>query len=266
MEILEFIHKEWAVIAGAPWAFFVWCSVAAGLIWAFYRWLYGVQIDRYKETIDYLKTKLEYGVPTTTSVDALKRDFERKLRLAERKLRLVQVELEQQILELPKAAPGTPPPRSKQPDVALMWEFSEDQRKTKNLLGYTEKSIIVHNRSNQYIYNVNIAPVRLAQTLSFDAINEIAPNAEHIAVGRWDGRSSAATNYLYFFDNDENKKAASALGWVHKKLHDRGINDAFLKIPMTLTFDSDGITWGYDFDFNYDPGEESHFVRRLPAG
>lgn len=257
MEILEFIHKEWAVIAGAPWTFFIWCCVATGLIWAMQRWLYGERMEHYRETIEYLKNKLEYGVPTTTSVDALKRDFERRLRLT-------QLELEQQILELPKSAPGTPLPRS-QPDVALVWEFSEDQRKTKSLLGYTEKSIIVHNRSNQYIYNVAIAPVRLSQTLSFDVINEIAPSAEHVALGRWDGRSSAVTNYLYFFDKDENKKAASELGWVHKKLHNRGISDALLKIPMTLTFDSDGITWGYEFDFNYDPGEESCFVRRLPS-
>ena len=225
------------MIMGAPWVFFMRCCVATGLIWAFLRWLYGERIDHYKEIIGYLNAKLEHGVPTTTSVDALKRDFKRRLRLT-------QVELEQQILELPKSTVGTPLPRN-QPDVALVWEFSEDQRKAENMLGYTEKSIIVHNRSDQYIYNVNIAPVRLVQILSFDAINEIAPSAEHVALGRWNGRSSATTNYLYFFDKDENKKVASEMGWFHKKLHDRGISDAFLKVPMTLTFDSDGITWGF---------------------
>jgi hypothetical protein len=252
---IEFMQKEWAVIAGAPVAFIIVCCVMTAVVWAIHERIYKFRLESKQASIDFLSTKLEHGVPTTTSVDALKKDFERRLRLT-------QVELQQQILELPIAASNSPLSRSIQPDVALVWEFSEDERKIKNALGHTEKSIIVHNRSNQYIYNVNIGPIRLSQTLSFETINEIAPATEHVALGRWDGRSSAVTNYLYFFDNDENKAMASGLGWVHKKLHDRGVTDAFLKVPMTLTFDSGGTTWGCEFEFNYDPGEESCFVKR----
>ncbi len=151
------------------------------------------------------------------------------------------------------------------PDVALVWDWQEDVRRNKSLLGYTEKLILIHNRSDRYIYNVKIAPIQLSQTLAFDLINEIPPGAEHVAIGRWNGRSSAFTNYVYFFGNTENEKVASELGWVYKKAHNRGISDLFLKIPMTVTYDAGGVVWESTFDFDYDPGDESCFVKRQPA-
>ena len=71
------------------------------------------------------------------------------------------------------------------PDVALIWDWTEDQKKAGNLLGRTEKSILVDNRSSEYVYNVRVEPVHLQNDLVFDVIPEIAPHSLSAATGRW---------------------------------------------------------------------------------
>lgn len=150
----------------------------------------------------------------------------------------------------------------KQPDVALVWDWgvSETERQIKQAHGYTEKDILIHNRSSQYIYNVQIQPIRLTPELVFDPINDVAPNGQHLARGRWDGRSTETKNYIYYFAVVEQEIVDK--GWMHQKLHNRGISDKFSKVPMTVTYESTGVKWQYDFEFNYDPGgDETCFVR-----
>lgn len=108
--------------------------------------------------------------------------------------------------------------RTQQPDVALVWDWSEDQKRIR--ASDIEKIILIENRSNQYIYNVQIEPVKLTQQLTFDLINEIAPRKQHAALGRWNGMSSAHNNYVYFFGNNE--QAALDNGWIFKKVHPTG--------------------------------------------
>jgi hypothetical protein len=153
--------------------------------------------------------------------------------------------------------------RITQPDVGLMWDWPASERETKSLMGYTEKLIIVENRSDGFIYNVQIESIKLYQELSFDLINEIAPKKEHVALGRWNGRSSVQTNYIYFFGKEENEKEMSNKGWVFKKVHNRGLSDAFLLIPMALTYESkNGLRWRTEFEFIYDPGDGSLFTKK----
>jgi hypothetical protein len=149
-----------------------------------------------------------------------------------------------------------------QPDVALVWDWPKDRRKRNTLLGGTEKSIIVHNRSTEYIYNVQIEPIKLNQELIFDPINEIGGRKERVASGRWNGRSSLTTNYSDFFENEQNDAELLRKGWKQKKPHNRGIYDSFLLIPMVLTFESRG-KWRIEFDFYYEFGGESEFRKRV---
>lgn len=151
--------------------------------------------------------------------------------------------------------------RQQQPDVGLIWDWSEDERKAKNLLGLTEKSILVHNRSGQYVYNVRIDSIGLHQTLTFDDMNEIGPGEERMALGRWNGRSSQQTNYIYFFTGEDNEKIAGERGWIHKKPHNRGLSDSFFRVPMALTYESNGTTWRCEFEFDYEPTTEGLFRR-----
>lgn len=194
------------------------------------------------------------GDVSAESIESLKKDFRRRLRLT-------QLELEQMILE-DSASRVSVLAVASEPDVALVWDWPEDQRKAKSLLGYTEKSILVHNRSGQYIYNVTIDPIKLERELTFDAINEIAPGKEHVALGRWNGKSSLTTNYIYFFGREQDERVLLERGWIQKKLHP-GISDVVIKIPMVIGYVAGGSYWKCEFEFNYDPGDESCFVRKL---
>lgn len=149
-----------------------------------------------------------------------------------------------------------------QPDVALVWGWPTDQTAASSLTGRTEKDILVENRSGTYLYNVQVEPVDLHQQLSFDLINEIAPGKQHLALGRWNGRSSIQTEYVYFFGNGDNEKQMLANGWVYKKTHNRGLSDSFIKVPMVVTYESSAQQWKCEFDFIYDPGDESLFTRK----
>lgn len=151
---------------------------------------------------------------------------------------------------------------AQQPDIALVWDWPEDQRQENALAGRTEKDILVHNRSNEWIYKVRVAPISLAQEMTFDEINEIAPKTQHLALARWDGRASLTTNYVYFFGKDENEQEADKKHWVYKKTHNTGFSAYFLKIPVTVTYECKGTIWETVFDFNYNSGEESAFVRK----
>lgn len=153
--------------------------------------------------------------------------------------------------------------RTQQPDVAIIWDWPADEKMAKSLIGGTEKFILVENRSDRYVYNVQIDSVKLHQELVFDLINEIAPAKQHAALGRWDGRSSEQTNYIYFFGNGDNEKKMLTNRWIYKKIHNRGISDSFIKVPMAVTYGSSGIKWRCEFDFVYAPGDESLFVRKL---
>ena len=149
------------------------------------------------------------------------------------------------------------------PDVALVWDWPDEVKRNGGVLGMArEKDILIHNRSDQYVYNVQVESVKLHQELSFDLINEIAPREQHRALGRWNGKSSLTTSYVYFFGNGENEKQMSEKGWVYKKTHNRGLSELFVKIPMAITYESQAAKWRCEFEFIYDIGDESLFVRK----
>lgn len=149
--------------------------------------------------------------------------------------------------------------RFQQPDVSLSWNWPINERQHQRFLGGTEKQILVHNRSKEYVYNVQLHPIELGQGLTFDVINEIAPDAQLPAVGRWDDSSSLSKNYVYFFARTEEE--GTGKGWYQPKPHNRGLSYSWFKIPMVLTYQSHGITWEARFEFVYDVGEESCFTR-----
>ena len=152
-----------------------------------------------------------------------------------------------------------------QPDVALVWDWTDEVKAHNQLFGRTEKDIIVHNRSNEYVYRVQIDPVRLMSALEFDLIPCIAPSEKHIAVGRWmsaahrEMTSSSRTDYGYYFASNE--QAARETGWYVRKPHDRGIGDGWFKIPMTVRYRCRNTEWITEFEFIYDMGSESFFTR-----
>src|SRR5258708_7622940 len=46
-----------------------------------------------------------------------------------------------------------------QPDVALVWDWTDEERPYQSLMGRTEKHILIHNRSERHIYNIQIEPI-----------------------------------------------------------------------------------------------------------
>jgi hypothetical protein len=152
--------------------------------------------------------------------------------------------------------------RIAQPDVALVWDWPEDERMRKALSGDSERDILVHNRSNQFVYNVQIETVPLRNGLTFEIIPEIPPNTQCKAVGRWNDKSSLTSNYGYFFVGGEDE--AEEKGWICQKLHNRGASDSYYKIPMAISYESGGVRWKFDFEFTYDLGwhEPTFFTKK----
>ena len=134
-----------------------------------------------------------------------------------------------------------------------------DEKRLQDMVQRTEKHILVQNRSNEYIYNVQVSPISLGTGLAFDPIAEIPPDGQQLAVGRWDGRSRNTTNYIYFFGPTEMEAKEKRL--YVKKLHDRGLSSEWFKIPMTVKYEAHGFKWESSFEFTYDPGDESYFEK-----
>ena len=153
--------------------------------------------------------------------------------------------------------------KAEQPDVALVWDLQEDEKKLRKPMDTLySKSILVHNRSDEWVYNVQIHPVKLDQEMTFEMINEIEPQKQHAALAHWDGRSSLLTDYVYFFAKEENERAAAEKKMIHKKVHNRGLSDEFLRIPMRVTYDANNRSWECEYVFIYDVGLESMFEKK----
>lgn len=151
-----------------------------------------------------------------------------------------------------------------QPDVALVWDWREDVRHNQRFLSGTEKDILIHNRSSEYIYNVRIEPVQAFVVLSFDTVPSVAPGEQHLAVGRWISEvrgpiSSSETNYAYYFAAIE--ADATEKGWYQRKPHNRGLSNAWFKIPMVIRYQARGVEWMVKFELTHDIGDESYFTR-----
>jgi hypothetical protein len=150
-------------------------------------------------------------------------------------------------------------PNIQQPDVALKWEFPKDVRKINNLMGRTEKDIIIHNRSNEYVYNVRISTIELGAHMVFDLITELAPDKEHVAVARWDGKSTQQTQYIYFFSHVEEE--ARQKGLLQNKPDNTGLRSEWYKIPVAVHYEARNVKWEVQLEFTYDPTQESFFTR-----
>jgi hypothetical protein len=160
-----------------------------------------------------------------------------------------------------------PPPNNvseqngEQPDVALVWDWTQDQIKLEKAypLSESEKNILVHNRSTHYIYKVTIDSIPLDPKLRFDPINEAAPNALHVAIARWNRESTVRTKYKDYFSEVFLKGNEQ---WIHKKEHDRGLSESYLELPIAVEYEVQGIRWRCEFDFIYDGGTETKFIRK----
>ena len=148
------------------------------------------------------------------------------------------------------------------PDVGLGWDWTEEGKKVpESWRG--EKSIIVHNRSDQHIYSSRLDPIPLRSPLTFDVINEIAPKSKHPAVGRWsagsESRSTTIDGYnQYIMANSE---GLDEKGWRKGKSHNRGIGGTFIEIPMAVSFESLNATWKIEFDWHYDPADDESYFK-----
>lgn len=149
------------------------------------------------------------------------------------------------------------------PDVALVWDWSGEQKKAKELLGLTDSSkvILIENRSDEWIYNVQIGDLKLDQSLAFDSINEIPPHEKVEALGRWDGRSSTTTEYTYFFTGDGNERVAAAYGWKINKSHNRGFSTYFLRLPFRVFYEWKGKKCLCRYDLTYEQMGPTFFSR-----
>jgi len=147
-----------------------------------------------------------------------------------------------------------------QPDLALKWEFPKDVRKVNNFMGRTEKDIIVHNRSDEYIYNIQISPIPLGSQMVFDPITELAPGDEYIAIARWDGKSTVnGTQYIHFFSRVEEE--GKQKGWFEKKPINAGLRSEWFKIPISVQYEARNMKWQTQFEFTYAQTENSFFTR-----
>jgi hypothetical protein len=157
--------------------------------------------------------------------------------------------------------------RAQQPDVAIVWDWTNEEKGMLLFLGSKKKSILVDNRSDQHVYRVNVQPIPVPQhcPMNFDEINEIAPRSQCVVVGRWavgsEVRSTATDGYNQYIA--ANSEGLTERGWIKKKTHSRGIGNIFVEIPMTATFETHNATWKIEFDWHYSPGDDDTcFVRR----
>jgi hypothetical protein len=152
-----------------------------------------------------------------------------------------------------------------QPELGLVWGWPERYRNNMQQFERgSERFILVHNRSTDYMHNIQVQPIVLESRVEFDLIPEIAPSMTAEAVGRWDSRnnpgqknSSFTTNFVYFFADNEAK--GTELGWYQRKPHNRGLADVWWKVPITVSYQARGTAWESTFEFTYDTGDESWF-------
>jgi hypothetical protein len=150
------------------------------------------------------------------------------------------------------------------PDVALVWDWTPEEKGRQSFLGNTEKSIFVDNRNDQTIGRVCIDPIPLHCSLTFDEINEIPPKSRGLAVGRWNIASENKSTtidgyhqYMQTFDDGLQEK-----GWEKKKPHNRGMSSTFAKIPMAVIFDWQNATWKVKFSWHYDARDDEIYFDR----
>jgi hypothetical protein len=130
-----------------------------------------------------------------------------------------------------------------------------------NRIGFVtaSKGILLHNRHDKWVYHLQLDPVELYQTLTFEPVNEVGPGKWRLVVGRWNGRSSATTEYVYFFTDNENEIVATSKGWKRPKSHNRGLSPYLLRVPMRLRFQTSEGSWEKTFTLIYDQDGDTRF-------
>jgi hypothetical protein len=139
--------------------------------------------------------------------------------------------------------------KGEKPDIALVWDWTEDQKKMHDTGSTLNKHILVHNRSGEWVYNIRIHPIKLGREMTFDGINEIEPGKLHATLARWENASSLTVDYARFFAAPINEQAAQKKNWHYTKLHNRGLSNYFLKIPMRISYESSKRKWEYRTNF-----------------
>jgi hypothetical protein len=152
---------------------------------------------------------------------------------------------------------------AEQPDVALVWDWTLDQKKLSALRNdYMSKVILVHNRSDEWVYNVRISPIALAEQMTFDVITEIKPGNEVPAFGRWgNNKNTQTTNYIYYFSLEKNERMTAQKEWRYSKQHARGLSDFYVKIPMSLSYATTKRSWQWRCNFIFDGDVETMFEK-----
>lgn len=147
--------------------------------------------------------------------------------------------------------------QAEQPEVGLVWDWSEDQKKLS--LSELDKGIFVDNRSDVWIHNIEIHPIKLAQELMFERITEIAPGDTHPTLARWGNKSTIGATYHQYFCEPPNVEVAMKRKWLFTKTHNRDLSDQFLKIPMRISYEANNRVWESKWTFICDVGDESMF-------
>ena len=160
--------------------------------------------------------------------------------------------------------------RAQQPDVALVWDWTDEEKGTLSFLGSKEKSILINNRSDYTISRIRVDTEALRCPIRFDEINEILPRTSRVAVGRWEvpmlnGRKESQSTATDGYNHHVvvNLEDLEVKGWIKTKPHNRGMSSTFIEIPMSVTFESQNMEWRIDFDLHYDPqDDDSYFIRK----
>jgi hypothetical protein len=151
-----------------------------------------------------------------------------------------------------------------QPDVVLVWDWLPNRREQLALShSYASKVILVHNRSHEWVYNVRISPIPLAEKMTFDVIPEIKPGDEVPAFGRWgNGKNTETTDYIYYFSLEENEQMAAQKHWTKQKQHARGVSDFHTTIAMSIRYETNKRAWEWRCNFIFDGDVETQFEKR----
>ena len=123
-------------------------------------------------------------------------------------------------------------------DVAFVWDWHDVLKNNPGFLGAAEsnKDIIIDNRSDRYIYNVQIRPIELAEKLTFDKIPEIKPRERAIPLPRWRNLSRGSPIVQMFLCESINESAAESAGLMERMT--TGLLPYRLRLPMDVDYET----------------------------
>jgi hypothetical protein len=96
-EILEYLAKEWIIIAGAPWAFLISVVLCSSIVYAALNWRYSGIIETLKERLETLKHSIS---AKDGQLDEYRERLHLSLAHGSKYSRLTHIELKEQALKI----------------------------------------------------------------------------------------------------------------------------------------------------------------------